>query len=733
MTSKTGRKIRLSLSTQTLLGLLLGLLAGLFFGEMVAWLEIVGRAFILLLQMTVLPFVILSLISGLGSLTYQDAKNFALKGGIILVLSWMIILVIVGVMPLAFPNWESSSFFSTTLIEGRPAFDFLKLYIPANPFYSMANNIVPAVVLFSIGTGVVLIGIENKQELIASLSTLTKAMTQLTNAVAKLTPIGVFAITASAAGTMKVDEFGRLQVFLVTYIAIALLITFWILPILVTSLTPLKYQDVVWLTKNPLITAFATGSSFIVLPLLAEKSKQLLQLCRMRAAEADSAVDVLVPASFNFPNMGKLITMSFVPFAAWFIGSSLSITQYPNFLVSGLFTFFSDVNVAIPFLLDVLQLPTDLFQLFVIVNNFTGRFGALLSAMHTLVLAVLGGLAIAGLLTFRPNQLVRYAVLSVLLTAVTLGSIRAFFTYGVENTYTKNRVLTNLELLRVRQPIPAKVFHSLPLPLTLSEEAQPERLAQIRARGFLRACYHPEDYPFAYFNAKRELVGFDVEMAHILARELGVRLEFAPLSFEDDSTDKFAEHLNENYCDILMAGTVITPKGAEVVSFSNPFLDKTLAFLIKDYRRDEFASWKAIQGLESLRIGITADVPYYKAKLLGLAPKAEIVRLNSIKQFLESGDENLDALVIPAEEGSAWSILYPNYTVAIPQPVVAVPVAYAMARGDQQLLDVVNAWLELKQKDGTIKSLYDYWVQGKTEAVQPPRWSVIRNVLHWVD
>ncbi len=71
MDSKT--KPTFSLSTKILIALILGICAGLFFGDMVAFLEIVGDIFIKLLQMTVLPYVILSLIFGLGSLEYRQA------------------------------------------------------------------------------------------------------------------------------------------------------------------------------------------------------------------------------------------------------------------------------------------------------------------------------------------------------------------------------------------------------------------------------------------------------------------------------------------------------------------------------------------------------------------------------------------------------------------------------------------------------------------------------------
>ena len=81
MATQTAPKRRLSLATQVVIALALGLVAGLFFGELAAPLKAVGRAFILLLQMTVLPYIILSLITGFGHLTYQEVRSLGLKVG----------------------------------------------------------------------------------------------------------------------------------------------------------------------------------------------------------------------------------------------------------------------------------------------------------------------------------------------------------------------------------------------------------------------------------------------------------------------------------------------------------------------------------------------------------------------------------------------------------------------------------------------------------------------------
>ena len=212
-------KPRMSLSTKVLLALVLGIATGLFFGELVAPLKVVGDAFIKLLQMTVLPYLTVSLVAGLASLTYTQALSLAKKGGLVMLFLWVVALSAVLLMPLAFPNWVSASFFSTALVREVQEFDFLNLYIPANPFNALANNTVPAVVLFSMAVGVALIGVRNKDLLNQQLHIVVEALMRVTNFVVLLAPLGVFAIAADAAGTMNVADFGRWQVYLVTYLA----------------------------------------------------------------------------------------------------------------------------------------------------------------------------------------------------------------------------------------------------------------------------------------------------------------------------------------------------------------------------------------------------------------------------------------------------------------------------------------------------------------------------------
>jgi len=89
---------RLSLSGQVMIGLVLGVAVGVFFGEMVSWLKVVGDIFIKLLQITVIPYISFSLITGLGELSFDEVKRLAFKGGSILLLVWAVTLAIVVLM-----------------------------------------------------------------------------------------------------------------------------------------------------------------------------------------------------------------------------------------------------------------------------------------------------------------------------------------------------------------------------------------------------------------------------------------------------------------------------------------------------------------------------------------------------------------------------------------------------------------------------------------------------------
>jgi len=714
-----------SLSSRILAGLAAGALTGLFFGESVGFLRSVGDAFIQLLQMTVLPYVTVSLVTGFGRLGPQEALTLARRAGGFLLLLWGLALGVVLLMPLAFPAWETASFFTPSLVEEAGAFDLVSLYIPSNPFYALANNVVPAVVLFSSAIGVALIGVERKQVLLDALEGLGQALTRVNDFVVGLTPYGVFAIAASAAGTLTFEELERLHVYLVAYVALSSLLALWILPGLVSVLLPLRWGEVVGASRDALVTAFATGSVFIVLPVLVARSRELLARIDLDGRDAGSAVEVVVPASFSFPNSAKLLALSFLTFAGWYSGQEVTPSEYPTLVFSGVASLFGSVNAAIPFLLDLLRIPADMFQLFVATSVVNARFGSLLGAMHTLVLALLGAGASAGLIRFRRGALARWALVTLLSTAAVVAGARLYFERAVKPPRQMREVLSRMQL--VSDPVPSVVYReAAPPPEPVAGASGIERA---RARGRLRACYVPDSLPLSFFNADDQLVGYDVELAHLLARELGLELDFIP-----SRNVSLAAQLASGDCDVGAASTAVMTGRATELEYAPPHFQGTLAFIVNDYRRKDFSSREAVQRLRRLRLGIP-NAPYYIEIVKRYLPSAELVVLGSPREFFEwRGEEELDGFVFAAELGAAWTLLYPQYTVAVPRPdVLAVPVAWSAARGDLETAYFLGTWLELKRANGTLDRLRDRWVLGRDATPRRPRWSILRDVLGWSD
>ena len=213
-----------SSSRHILIALASGTALGIFLGELVAPLQWVADAYIKLLQMTVLPYVTVSIVGGLGRLRLSDARSLGTRTGAVLVTLWGLALLFMFLIPLAFPHTQNASVFSTTLVERRPPFNFVDLYIPSNPFHSLADNIVPAVVLFSVLVGIALITVARKHVILDVLSVCGDTLAQVARMIIRLTPIGLFAIAASAAGTMTMDQFGRLQIYIVIYTLVTLLV-----------------------------------------------------------------------------------------------------------------------------------------------------------------------------------------------------------------------------------------------------------------------------------------------------------------------------------------------------------------------------------------------------------------------------------------------------------------------------------------------------------------------------
>jgi Na+/H+-dicarboxylate symporter len=702
-----------------------GIAVGLFFGERSRILQPAADGFVRLLQMAVLPYITVSIVGTIGALSPDVLRTLGARAAAVIVLLWTLALGVTFLMPLTFPPAQSGSFFSTTLLEPPAPFDLIDLYIPANPFFALANNIVPAVVLFSIVIGVALMGVPRKDVLLAGLDVASEALGRAMRFVVTLTPYGVFVIAATTAGTLRLEQAERLEIYLLAYGTLAVLLSLWILPALVSALTAIPMREILASSRDAVLVAVVAGDLFIALPMLVAGCRTLVG--RHAPANVRAAtIDVVVPVSYNFPHGGKLLSASFVLFAGWFSGAPVDPTDYGRLAATAVLSCFGSINAAMPFMLDVFDVPADTFQLFIASGIVNARFGTLVATMHTLAIALLAPYAVAGGLRWRPRELLRFAATTIVLSTSVVLAIR-LIGEAVMPPRANGDVLARMSIDQRGDWHVAEAPRS-----TETTSSDGKRLDQILVRRQMRVCHLSDALPFVFLNGRHELVGLDVALMHRLSLELGVSLELAPIGRERlDTRDGASLLLRSGACDVLIGGMAITTERSTSMLLSAPYLDETLAFVVADRTRGEFQTWARIRSRTPLTIAVP-DVPYYVERLQALLPNARLDPVPTIAGlFARTG---ADAYALPAERGSAWTLRYPQFSVVVPFPdPIKIPIAWGLPAAEPALAAFVNTWLDLKRRDGTIEELYRYWILGRDPDTARPRWSIIRDVLHWVD
>ncbi|MEP3428956.1 MAG: cation:dicarboxylase symporter family transporter [Roseibium sp.] len=729
---------RIDLALQVLIGIFAGLFAGLFLGDLAAPLSIVGTAFIRLLQITVIPYIMVALITGLGRLEIGEIGKLARSGGGVLLLLWVLGICLVLSMPLAYPDWPQRSLFQKASLEASAPVDFLLLFIPSNPFHSMANAIVPAVVIFSIFVGLGLTVTPRRELVIDPLLVLGDTLSKITGAISRLSPIGVFALVAVLAGTVSSEDLYRLQVHVVVSATVAIIAALWLLPAIVASITPLKHQNILRGLRAPMLTAFATGSTLVILPMLAQSCKLMIEqsiserpkLISQDEAEEErevqSSVDVLIPTFYSFPTIGNILALGFVVFGGWYVGTPLEVSQYATMVLGGIASLFGGTAISIPFTLDLVDLPTNLFGVFLSIDFIGSRLSALAGVMHYATIALIGTFALQRQIWFRFSVLFKNVLPGVLVTIALLLGFRVVYTNYVVVPYTAADVLSEAQILGPERDAVVHVHEP-----EKTDPGTPRSYDDILASGIIRICYIPGNYPLSFFNSDEKLVGFDIEMAHRFAQQSQLTPVFLPL----DKVSQAAEKLNSGYCDTVFNSTTLTLDRTTETLQTEPLGLATLALVVPDDRRKDFEVWSDINNANTVKLAFGGYHAMPRAVQTNL-PKIEFVSLEDFdaqRAFFESDGSGADAYIDTAEEGAAWTLLYPRFSVVVPRPITRLPVIYMTARNNPQVLNALNTWLLIEREAGGIQQLEEYWIEGRRDAVAAPRWSILRNVLGWIE
>ena len=704
-------------------GLLLGLAAGLLFGEYCRPLEVIGMAYVGLLQMTVLPYLIMSLVSKMGRLDKDGAKRLGLAAVIVLLVLWVLGIVVVVLVSGIFPPLAGASFYSPASdVAGAHQQDFLSMFIPANVFRSLSSEYVPAVIVFCLFFGGALMLMPGKEPLLQILDICAAGIGRMNVFLVRFAPLGLFTLTAAAAGTLRLEELSRLQGYLIIFSLACLWMAFGVLPLLLSSFTSIRYRDLLRAAHEPLLTAIATGKLFVVLPQIADKCEQLLRESEgAQPSVEESTVEVLVPMAYPFPHVGKILAFVFISFAAWYTGQMLSPVETAAMAATGTASSFASPLITMPYLLDRYQLPQDLMVFFLLPGFITMRLGDVVGVVHLMVLTLIVNQVVQRRLEIHWRRLVA-GIVSLALCLFVVGGATYWYLKSTTLEYDLDQRLLAIE---VPSPYENSVVYRSRQKVPELESWEGSTLDRIKANKVLRVGYHADHLPYSFFNSKGELVGLDVELMYRLAERMELRLEFVPYSY-----DSVVDQLETGQIDVAVGGLIMKPERLLRVGFTQSYQTATVAVLLADHRRGELDQWKDPHTPQDLRLAVVhEDLAVAARRQL---PHIEFIVIDSISSFFSANHRYLDGLVIAAEEGAAWNILYPEYTVVVPQPSLQRPVGMALRLTDRDLLRFLDRWLEFERLEGSLDRLRTYWVEGGGTRNHVRRWSILQDELQWL-
>lgn len=225
------------------------------------------------------------------------------------------------------------------------------------------------------------------------------------------------------------------------------------------------------------------------------------------------------------------------------------------------------------------------------------------------------------------------------------------------------------------------------------------RLDRIRRDGEVRVCIWPDYYSISYRNTRTgELEGMDIDMAHNLAKDLGVKARFVDSSFKTMIDD-----LLGGKCDISMHAAAITPARQEKLAFSPPHL-RSGVFAITTKSHPIIKEWADIDrdGIVVAAAAGTYMVDVMKSELKQ-ARLLIVENPEAREQEVMSGRADLFVTDYPFSRKMLarhdWAKL-----LSPPVPLAPSPYAYAMAPGDARWLETVDAFVARTKADGRLSA-----------------------------
>jgi polar amino acid transport system substrate-binding protein len=241
----------------------------------------------------------------------------------------------------------------------------------------------------------------------------------------------------------------------------------------------------------------------------------------------------------------------------------------------------------------------------------------------------------------------------------------------------------------------------LALGLMTQIEARADKLADIQSKGVVRVLVFADVPPFGSQNANRELEGFDIDMANLVAKALGVKLELVPVPAASR-----IPHLLTDKADMNIAAMSITAERARQVMYSAPYADTSLA--VYGPKGEEVKTATDLNGKVAVAKGTTEDIVLTAAN-----PNADIMRTEdnatAVQAYLSGQAKYLAANSVVVVELAKKN---PNKEFDFKFALRRAPAHVTIRMGEHNLLRWLDTFIFQSTLNGDLDELHKKWLGG---------------------
>jgi len=232
-------------------------------------------------------------------------------------------------------------------------------------------------------------------------------------------------------------------------------------------------------------------------------------------------------------------------------------------------------------------------------------------------------------------------------------------------------------------------------------------LEQVLKRGVLRVGMSTF-VPWAMKDKKGKLIGFEIDVATRLAKDMGVKVEFVPTKWAG-----IIPALLTGKFDVVIGGMGITSARNLKVNFTNPYDYSGMSMAANKKLAAGFSSIEDFNRPEVILTARLGATPVDAAKKF--MPKAELRLFDDEAQiYQEVINGRAHAVVASAPTPAFQVVKYPDKLfLPLEETFTKEPIGFAVRKGDFDTLSYFNNWITVVGSEGWLKERKNYWFRTK--------------------